>query len=158
MDDPKIIAAIIAAVTSLLVSCIIGIYTILQNRRKFSDLRQELLIRSNTERFIVEKEKYLPAYKELESEVVRTNELNPNDGTAITQLYVDFFSSHANEYYLKNKSTLQSNELDKLHKNINASIQSGKLNNPDENELKVKFMHYLHEFCGLLNSKSLELS
>jgi len=158
MNDPKIIAAIIAAVVSLLISCIVGIYTVLQNRRKFSDLRQELLTRSNTERFIVEKERYLAAYKEFEPEVVRTNQLNPNAGTALTQLYVDFFSSHANEYYLKNKSSLESSELDKLHKDINSAIESGKLNDPDGNDLKVKFMHYLRKFCGLLNSRSLELS
>ncbi len=58
-DDPKIVAAVIAGIVSLLISAISGLYIILQNRKRFENIRKELIAKASAETFIKAKETYL---------------------------------------------------------------------------------------------------
>ena len=131
MDDPKVISALIAASVSLLVAGISGLYVIYQSNRKLKVLRDELITTKKTERFIVACENFRKAYRSFEEEASGINSRNPEDGTELLQLCIDFHSSYGRDFYKENLNLLKSSELDKDDAEINRLVNSGILNDHD---------------------------
>lgn len=151
LDDPNVVSAIVAGSVALVVSALSGIYTVLRNRKRFDDLRNELLVKASVERFVNEKNIYLDVYRKFEIEFMNKHEEESSDDTEAIQLAVDFYSETARDFYLRNKSFLKSVELDNLFRKISSTIESGK-----DNE-KNDFGKTILSFHLKLNKKALEI-
>ena len=155
-DDPNVVAAIVAASVSLIVSGASGFYTIFKNRKRFEDLRNELLVKDSVDTFVVGRKKYLESYRMFERNMTIVLEENPDDGTKAVQLAVDFYGETARDFYLTNKSFLKSKELNRLFDEIYSIINSGTLNHPENDSGKGEFGRKIFEFCRKLHEKNLE--
>lgn len=114
-EQPEVIAAIVAAITSLIVSAVSGSYTVLQNRKRFEALKREILTKYNVENFIEARGEYLRSFRKFEHEINLVNKRNPDDGTEAIQLGVDFLSSKARDFYLVHSSFFKKQkDLDEL--------------------------------------------
>ncbi len=152
----NVITAIIAGLVSIVISGIAGIYTIFKNKRRFEDLKKELITRSDTENFITAKIKYLDNYREFKAIFVESLKRNPENRTETLQSLINFYAEKAKDYYVRNRSFLKSKELENLLDKINASIDSKTLNNKDNQEERRDFGENLLSFIKKLNEQSLK--
>lgn len=157
-DDSGVVAAIIAATVSLIVSAVSGFYTVVQNRKRFEILRNEILAKYSTESFVKAKENYLDSFRKFENALVAINERNPHDGTEAVQFSIDFYGEMARDFYLRNKSFLQTTELNNLFNSISESIKSGNLNDPNNHSGKRDFGTSIIKFCKKLNEQALAVN
>jgi hypothetical protein len=156
-ENPKVIAALVAGIVSLIVSGIAGLYALMKNRKRFDDLKKELLLKSSIERFLDKKEPFLNAYREFESELNILNDNNPNDGTVAVQHTIDFYAKKGRDFYLRNKSMLESKQLDSLQEKITRIINSGTLNTPENHSEKREFGQDILSFLSELNDQTLNI-
>ncbi len=157
-DDPKVIAAIVAGVVSLIISGVTGLYTLMKNRKRFDDLKKELLLKSSIEQLLNSKESYLNAYREFESKLAALNESNPNDGTISIQFAIDFYAKYGRDFYLRNRSLLESSQLNLLQEKISKTIQSGNLNTQENHKGKLEFGNDILDFLRDLNNQVLKIN
>jgi hypothetical protein len=157
-EDPKIIAAIVAGVVSLVISGVSGIYSVVKNRKRFEELRKELLVKSSVSTFLEKKESFLDAFRKFEQELNIINNNNPNDGTQAIQFTIDFYAENGRDFYLRNKSILESRQLDELLKKITATISSGSLNGPENHSGKREFGKNILSFLTELNNQTLKIN
>lgn len=146
MDDPKVLAALVAAIISIVISSISGLYTVAQNRKRFDDLKKEIISKANAEKFVADKNTYLSAYSNFESEVASINNANPNDGTKTLQYIIDFYTDAARNFYTHNKLFLTGRHLKDLFEKINQIANSNILNEPGRDIEKREFGNMLLEF------------
>ncbi|WP_340155926.1 hypothetical protein [uncultured Winogradskyella sp.] len=151
----NIITAIIAGSVSLIISGIAGIYNVVQNKKRFDDLKKELITKSKTEDFITARIKFLDDYREFHSILVQKLNTNPEDKTKASQALIDFFAEKAKDYYMRNRSFLKSNELENLLTKINTLFNSKTLNNKESNE-RSDLATKLLSFVKKLNDQSLK--
>ncbi|RKR12405.1 hypothetical protein CLV91_2532 [Maribacter vaceletii] len=151
----NIITAIIAGSVSIIISGIAGIYTIIKNKKRFDDLKKELITKSKTEDFITARIKFLDDYREFHPILVENLNGNSEDKTKALQSLIDFFAEKAKDYYMRNRAFLKSKELENLLTKINALFDSKTLNNKESNE-RSNLGTNLLSFVKKLNEQSLK--
>jgi len=157
-EDPKVIAAIVAGIVSLIISGISGIYSVVKSRKRFEELKKELLVKSSVSIFLEKKESFLNAYRKFEQELNVINDNNPNDGTKAIQFTIDFFATNGRDFYLRNKSLLESKRLDEQLEKITLTINSGSLNKPENHSGKREFGQNILSFLSELNDQTLKIN
>lgn len=157
-NDQKVIAAIVAGIVSLIISGVSGIYSVIKNRRRFEELKKELLVKSSISTFIEKKEAFLNSYRKFEQEFNIINDNNPNDGTEAIQFTIDFYANHGRDFYLRNKSILATKQLDELLTVIKKTIDSGNLNSTDDHSGKGEFGQNILSFLSELNNQTLKIN
>jgi hypothetical protein len=151
----NIITAIIAGSVSIIISGIAGVYTVIKNKKRFDDLKKELITKSKTEDFITARVKFLDDYREFHPKLVENLNSNPEDKTKALQSLIDFFAEKAKDYYMRNRSFLKSNELENLLTKINTLFDSKTLNNEESSE-RINLGTNLLSFVKKLNEQSLK--
>jgi len=158
LDDPKVIAAIVAGVVSLIVSATSGLYILVQNKKRLEILKNELLIKASTESFLKAKEAYLDFFREFESELFSINKKNPNDSSEALQFAIDFYGKRARDFYLRNKLFLQTTELNDLFDKISLTIKLGNWMDAKNHSVKREFGNNILRFCNELHDQALVIN
>lgn len=159
MNNPNVISALIAAIVSLIVAGVSGLYVLYQSNRRLKSLRDELVTTNKTERFIKACEEFRKAYRVFEKQVAEVNFRNPEDGTELIQLYIDFYAAYARDLYLENQELLGAEELNKGIENISRLVESGVLNehtHPDRTASLIALFASLRDFSTSLFERSLK--
>lgn len=151
----NIITAIIAGSVSIIISGIAGIYTVIKNKKRFDDLKKELITKSKTEDFITARINFLDHYREFHPILVENLNGNSEDKTKALQSLIDFFAEKAKDYYVRNRTFLKSKELENLLTKINTLFDSKTLNNKESNE-RSDLGSNLLSFVKKLNEQSLK--
>jgi hypothetical protein len=155
-EDPIVIAALVAGITSAGISVASGLYLVFQNRRKFDDLRKELIAKESTVRYLNMKDEYLDAYRKFETDLVSINGKNPQDGTEAIQYSINYFANNGRDFYLRNRQFLKTKELENLLKEINDANQAEALNNPNNHQGRLEFGKNIIKFLSELNDSALD--
>ena len=156
LEDAKVIAAIVAGIVSLIISGVSGIYTVVKSRKRFEELKKELLVKSSVSSYIEKKESFLDTYRKFEKELNDIVKRNPKDGTEVLQFAIDFYVTKGRDFYLRNKRVLESKRLNELLENITETIDSGSLNTPENNSEKREFGLMILSFLNELNDQTLK--
>lgn len=157
LEEQEIVTAIIAGIVSLVISGVSGVYSVVKNRKRFEELKKELLLKSSISTFLEKKESFLYAYRKFEYELNTINDVNPNDGIKSIQFTIDFFAAYGRDFYLRNKNLLESNKLNELLERITESVNSGNLNNPENYSERREFGQNILSFLSELNDQTLKI-
>ncbi|MEX0810757.1 MAG: hypothetical protein WD048_00985 [Chitinophagales bacterium] len=157
-ENPTVIAAIVAGIVSLIISGFSGIYSLAKSRKKFEELRKELLVKASVSNFLEKKESFLDEYRKFEHKLYIIKYDNPNDGTKAVQFIIDFYAANARDFYLRNKSILETRYLNEQLERITTTINSGNLNNPENQSVKREFGQNILSFLSELNNQILRIN
>jgi len=138
--DPSIISAIISAVVSVLIAGVSGLYVLSKTGREIEQLKMKIVTEDHSKRFVTEASEYRKKYNAYISKKREIDHLiatgKESDGIILVQHILDFFGT-SREYYRSNPSFLKNPNLDKKTTEISKMIDSGILNDTNENRLEI---------------------
>ena len=157
-EDPKVISAIVAGIVSLLISGVSGIYSLVKSRKRFEELKKELLVKSSVSNFLRKRESFLDAYRKFEQDLISIRDNNPDDLTKAAQFIIDFYETIGRDFYIRNKSLLESKRLNEQLEKITETINSGSLNEPGNYSGRKEFGQNVLNFLIELNKQTLKIN
>ena len=111
-DDPKMISALVGAIVSLIISAIAGAYTLAISKKRFENLKKEIISKSSAEKFVNAKDIYLDAYKKFQLEASASNKRNSVNATETGEIIMNFFAEYSRDFYTRHKQFLSNNQLE----------------------------------------------
>ena len=156
-DDPKMISALVGAIVSLIISAIAGAYTLAISKKRFENLKKEIISKSSAEKFVNAKDIYLDAYKKFQLEASASNKRNSVNATETGEIIMNFFAEYSRDFYTRHKQFLSNNQLELLLKEINKGIELNIMGKDGKNDEKRNYINNILMFCNQLNETALDV-